>query len=162
MCLKTCCQVLEFFSSTLQMLLCYLITYVVSDKSVLCFCLFSWAVFMIFSFFYNFICNLRIIALQYYVGFGQTSARISHRYTYVPSLLHLPPHPTSLGGYRTPGWVPWVIQQNGCACHIQWCVFPGYCPYSSPSASFPRLCECVLSVCVSFAALQTGSSVLSF
>ena len=38
-----------------------------------------------------FIFNWRIIALQDCVGFCHTSTWISHRYTYVPSLLKLPP-----------------------------------------------------------------------
>ena len=42
-------------------------------------------------FFKKIICNWRIIALQYCVGFCHTSAWISHRYTYVPSLLNFPP-----------------------------------------------------------------------
>ena len=37
--------------------------------------------------------NWRIIALQCCVGFFHSSTRISHRYTYVPSLLNLPPTP---------------------------------------------------------------------
>ena len=37
--------------------------------------------------------NLRIITLQNFVVFCQTSAWISHRYTYIPSLLNLPPIP---------------------------------------------------------------------
>ena len=46
-------------------------------------------------FLHLFIFNWRIIALQYCVGFCHTSAQISHRYTYVPSSLKLPPtsHP---------------------------------------------------------------------
>ena len=50
---------------------------------------------VIFFFFFNW----RLIALQYCVGFCHTSASICHRYTYVPSLLNLPPtpiHPTML------------------------------------------------------------------
>ena len=35
--------------------------------------------------------NWRIIALQNFVVFCQTSTWISHRYTYIPSLLNLPP-----------------------------------------------------------------------
>ena len=35
--------------------------------------------------------NWRILALQYCTGFCHTSTWISHRYTYVPSLLNLPP-----------------------------------------------------------------------
>ena len=38
-----------------------------------------------------FIFNWRIIALQYCVGFCHISTWISHRYTYVPSLLKFPP-----------------------------------------------------------------------
>ena len=38
----------------------------------------------------------RIIALQNFVVFCQTSTWISHRYTYIPSLLNLPPHLTPL------------------------------------------------------------------
>ena len=43
----------------------------------------------------DFIFNWRIIALHYCIGFCHTSTWISHRYTYVPSLLNLPPtsHP---------------------------------------------------------------------
>ena len=44
-----------------------------------------------FCFFNLFIVNWRIIALQNFVVFCQTSAWISHRYTYIPSLLNLPP-----------------------------------------------------------------------
>ena len=39
-----------------------------------------------------FIFNWRIIALQNFVVFRQTSTRINHKYTYVPSLLNLPPN----------------------------------------------------------------------
>ena len=35
--------------------------------------------------------NWRVIALQNFVVFSQTSTRISHRYTYIPSLLNLLP-----------------------------------------------------------------------
>ena len=52
--------------------------------------------------------NWRIIALQYCVGFCQTSTWINHRYTYVPTLLNLL---TPLGCFRALVWVPWVIQQ---------------------------------------------------
>ena len=43
------------------------------------------------TFLYLFIFNRRKTALQNFVVFCQTSTRISHRYTYVPSLLNLPP-----------------------------------------------------------------------
>ena len=55
----------------------------------------------------------RLIALQNCVSFCQTSTCISHRYTYVPSILnHLPPYPTPLSCYRALIWVPWVIQHT--------------------------------------------------
>ena len=41
--------------------------------------------------FFKSIFNWRIIGLQYCIGFCHTSAWISHRHTYVPSLLNLPP-----------------------------------------------------------------------
>ena len=49
----------------------------------------------LFVFNYLFIFSWRIIALQYCVGFCRTSTWVSHRYTYIPSLLNLPPtsHP---------------------------------------------------------------------
>ena len=62
--------------------------------------------FLMYLFFY-----WRIIALQNFVVFCQTSTWISHRYTYIPSLLNLPPHSTPLGRYRAPVWVLWAIQQ---------------------------------------------------
>ena len=62
-----------------------------------------------FYFFFEFIFNWRMIALQYCVGFCHTRW-IIHKYTYVPSLLNLPLpppfHPTPLGCHRAPGWAP--------------------------------------------------------
>ena len=59
--------------------------------------------------------NWRIIALQNFVVFCQTSTWISHRYTYIPSLLNLPPIslpiPAPPGWYRAPVWVSWATQQ---------------------------------------------------
>ena len=46
-----------------------------------------------------FIFNWRIIALKCWLGFCLTSSWISHRYTYVPSLLNLPP-PTPSHPFR--------------------------------------------------------------
>ena len=46
--------------------------------------------------------NWRIITLHNFVVFCQISTRISHKYTYVPSLLYLLPHTTPLGYYRAP------------------------------------------------------------
>ena len=58
------------------------------------------------SHFNLFIFSWKIIALPYCVGFRHTSTWISHRYTYVPSLLNLPPtshpcHPSRLS--QSPG-----------------------------------------------------------
>ena len=49
----------------------------------------------------------RIITLQNFVVFCQTSTWTSHKYTYVPS--HIPPHPTALDWYRASVWVSWAI-----------------------------------------------------
>ena len=55
----------------------------------------------------------RIIALQNFIAFCQTSTWISHRYTYIPSLMNLPPSPSPspLGWYRAPVLVSWSIEQ---------------------------------------------------
>ena len=54
------------------------------------------------SYFNLFIFNWSIITLLYCDGFCHTSTWISLRYTYVPSPLNLPPHPSSLGCHRAP------------------------------------------------------------
>ena len=76
----------------------------------------KWFLFCCFYLLLNlFIFSWRIIVLQYGKSFCHTSTWISHRYTYVPSLLNLPPtshpFPLPLGWYRTLVWIPWVIQQ---------------------------------------------------
>ena len=83
----------------------------------------TWSHFSDKDFFFNlFIFNWRIIALQCCVGFCHTSTWISHRYTYIPSLLklpsnsHLPPHLTPLGCHRAPDWAPCIIQQIPTGC----------------------------------------------
>lgn len=53
---------------------------------------------------------------QYCVGFCHMSTWISHRNTYVPSILSFPP---TLGCHRALVWVPWVLQQ----------ILPGYLFY---------------------------------
>ena len=59
--------------------------------------------------------NWRVIALQNFIVFSQTSTWISHRCVYIYLLLeppsHLIPHPTLLSWYRAPVWVSWAIQQ---------------------------------------------------
>ena len=71
-------------------------------------------VHLVSDFFFFF--NWRIIALQCNVGFCHTLTWISHKYTYIPSLLNLPSNPAlrpPLGHdrARAPGWAPCVIQQ---------------------------------------------------
>ena len=51
-------------------------------------------------FFFSFIFNWRIIALQCCAGFCHTTTSISHKYSHVSSLLNL--HPTPLGCHRVP------------------------------------------------------------
>ena len=69
--------------------------------------------------FLNLFLNWRIIALQTCCFLSNIN---KNQYTYVPSLLALPPISASypLGRYRAPVWVPWVIQQipNGYLFYI--------------------------------------------
>ena len=60
----------------------------------------KWAIIFFF--------NWRIIALQNFVVFCQTSTWLSHRYPYIPSLWTSPFHPSRL--IQSP-WVSWAIQQ---------------------------------------------------
>ena len=48
-------------------------------------------IFFSFFFLINSFFNRRIIALQNFIGFCQASTWISHRYTYITSLLNFPP-----------------------------------------------------------------------
>ena len=78
------------------------------------FCLFKDIYFFLFLSFLIYLCfNWRIIALQNFV-FCQTSTWISHRYTYIPSLLNFPPSPSPSHPSRwcrAPVWISWAIQQ---------------------------------------------------
>ena len=70
--------------------------------------------YLIIILFKKIILYWRIIAFQHFAVFCQTSTWISHRCTYVPSLLTLPPvslpsHPSR--GYRASVWVSWGTQQ---------------------------------------------------
>ena len=59
-----------------------------------------------------------VVAVQHCVSFCCTTVWISYMYTYIPSLLSLPPtypihsshHPTPLGQHRGPSWMPCAIQ----------------------------------------------------
>ena len=107
--------------------------------------------------------NWRIITLQNCVCFCQTSTWISHRYTFVPSFLNLPPTP--LGCYRTQVWVPWVVQQIPIGSLISYGNISFHVTFSvHPTLSFlpnPHV-HMSLYVSVSIAALQILSSVPSF
>ena len=70
---------------------------------------FSFAICTVLKLFLYIIFYWRIIALQNFAVFCHTSTWISHRYTYISSLLNL--RPTPLGWYRVPVWVSWAIQQ---------------------------------------------------
>ena len=125
----------------------------------------------IFIFFYLFIFNWRIIALQYCIGFYQTSTWISHRFTHVPShLKSLPPppfHPSRL--LSSPGLSSLSHTANSCwrsILHTAVYVSMLLSPYPLPFPSFPpstTRCDhkSVLNVCISIAALQIDSSVPS-
>ena len=67
--------------------------------------------------------KLKDNSLQNSVDFCQTPTSISHRYTYIPYLLTLPPTLLPIltpGCYRFLVWVPWGIQQIpiGCLLYI--------------------------------------------
>ena len=83
-----------------------------------------------------------------------------------PSCL-LPPFPTLLGCDRASVWVPWCIQHIPIGCFTYGNVYMLLC--YSLHLSHPllplhttRVHKSVLCVCMSVAALQIGSSVLSF
>ena len=108
-----------------------------------------------------------MIALQHCVGLCRTSTRVSHRYTYILSLLNL----ASPAHLFAPLWV--VVEHHlrslSRTASSHWlsvfrvvtCVFP--CPsLHLPRPLPPPLCSRVWSVSASLAALQIGSSASSF
>ena len=110
--------------------------------------------------------NCRIIALQYFVGFCCASTWISHRYTYVPSLLNLPPtsHPIPTLFIVTEFliWPPCILRQISTGSLFLRYMFPCFLSIC-PTLVFPCCVhKSFLCVCISTVALQTGSSVLSF
>jgi len=118
-----------------------------------------------------FIFNWRIIALQNFVVFCETSTWISHRYIYAPSLLNFPPislpippphlsrltQSTSLSSLRhTEIFIGYLF-------YIWQCKFQCYSLHTShPLLPSPHVHKSVLYVCFFTAALQINSSVSSF
>ena len=112
-----------------------------------------------------FIFNWGVIALQDSVGFCHTSAWVSHRYSYAPSLLNLPPTSHPIPHHRAP--------DLSSACHTansSWLsvlpmvmyLFARFSPGSSPR-SFPACAnESIRYVCISIAVLRIASPVPSF
>ena len=118
---------------------------------------------------YCFFFNWKIIALQYYIGFCRASAGISHKYTYVPSPLNLPPTshhilPLPLHCHKRTGYEP-----SGHTAHSHWLAISHpvmfMCQRCSPGASHPLLPYCVhRSVhygCMPTASMHRASSIPS-
>ena len=67
---------------------------------------------------------------------------VSHRYTYIPSILSLPPthsHPTHPGHCRAPSWAPcdihWLPSSH--LSHGWWCIYVSDTLPTHPTLSFP-------------------------
>ena len=105
--------------------------------------------FILFLMFLNLFFYWRIIALQNFVVFCQTSTWISLRYTHVPSLLDLPPIslPTPLR------FLSHTAIPVGCLFYIWWCKFPCYSFHTSRPLLPPHVHKSILYVCFSIAAL---------
>ena len=77
-----------------------------------------------------FILHLRTTALQCCVSVCCTTVWISHKYTYIPSLLSFPPTSSpshSLGHHRALSWCPCVTQQLPTSCLF----YTWYCLYGN-------------------------------
>ena len=103
--------------------------------------------------FLKIIFNLRIIVLQYCIGFFHTTAWISHKYIYVPptwtssSILS---HPSGLSEYRVELPVlhssfPLAICFTYCTAYVS--VLLSQCVLSSPSPTVSKVCFLHLSLC---------------
>ena len=127
---------------------------------------FNFKMFNLFKKLFTF--NWRIIALQYCVGFCHISAWISHRYTYVPSLLKtslcLPPIRNSRLLQST--WLELPVSYSEFPLAIYFCTWICICFNATlpicPTLSFPHCAHrSVLYACVYIAALKIVSSVPS-
>ena len=65
-----------------------------------------------------------VSALQHGVSFCCIRKWISYMYTYIPSVLGLPHHPTPLGHHRAPSWAPWARKQlpTSYLFYTRWCI----------------------------------------
>ena len=113
---------------------------------------------------FKFIFNRRINVLQNCVGFCHRTMRISHTYTYEPSLLNPPPtlHIIPLLSCPRPsGWVSCVVQKLSISSllYIWLCICFNAALSIHPTISFLCCVWSQFSVCISIPALQIGSSV---
>ena len=119
------------------------------------------AVFYFFSLIYF---NWRIIALQCCVGFCHPSTWISHRYTYVPSLLDLPAtfHTSRLSqSPRLSSLYYTATSHQLSVLHMVIYICQCY-SLSLSHPLLPPLCNNLFFIWVSIPTLQIGSSVLFF
>ena len=105
--------------------------------------------------FFKLIFYWRIIALQNFVIFCQTSAWISHRYTYIPSVLNLPPislpsHPLRLMQSPCLSFLSYTANSHWLSILYMVIKFP----YISPSPPSPHVHKSFLYVCFSSLSLS--------
>ena len=108
--------------------------------------------------------NLKNKFLQSWFGFCHTTMQIGHNYTYIPSLLRLPPLPKSHPSRSS------ARARLGSLCHTAtshhpstryptvyacWC-YSLHLPHSLPLPLCPKS---IPYICVSFPSLQIGSSI---
>ena len=112
-----------------------------------------------------FFLSWRTIVLQYCVGFCHTTAWISHKDTYVPFLLSLPPTPWPSRLSQGPALSPLCDMTASHWLSVLYMVMYicQCCSLSSSRLLLPLLCpKSVLYVCISTPALQIGSKVPFF
>ena len=116
---------------------------------------FKFSFFFLIYFFY-----WRIIALQNFVVFCQTSTLISHRYKYIPSLFNLPPISLPILTLSIDTELlfefpePYSKIPVGYLFYILFCKFPCYSFHISHSLlPSPHVHKSILYVCFSTAAL---------